>query len=129
MAHILLVDDDPVAVASEAQAIETMGHSVECTSSPAEAVAAVRRDAPDLVVLEAILGGKFAGMELAKEIAETYPDLPMIMLTRADEKLSREELSRQDRDDGWLPVNRYLEKPVLEDVLATEVEHLLPDER
>ncbi len=129
MAHILLVDDDPVAVASETEAIETMGHSVECTSTPAEAVAAVRRDAPDLVVLEAILGGKFTGMQLARDIAETYPDLPMIMLTRADEHLSQEELSRQDRDDGWLPVNRYLEKPVLDAVLADEVEHLLPDDQ
>jgi CheY-like chemotaxis protein len=129
MARILLVDDDPEVAATNAETIETLGHSVELTSTPAEAAAAVRRETPDLVVLEAIFGGKFTGMELARSLAETHPDLPMIMLTRADEQLSSEELARQDRDGGWLPVNRYLEKPVMDDVLAYEVEHLLPDER
>ena len=47
------------------------------------------------------------------------------MLTKADEQLSAEDLADQDRD-GWMPVRRYLEKPVLSDVLADEVDHLLP---
>lgn len=129
MAHILLVDDDPEVAASSAETIETLGHSVELTSTPAEAAEAVERRAPDLVVLEAILGGEFAGIELAKELAETHPDLPLLMLTRAGEKLTPDELSRQDRDDGWLPVDRYLDKPVLDEVLAYEVEHLLPADK
>jgi CheY-like chemotaxis protein len=128
MAHILLVDDDPEATATNAETIETLGHSVECTATPAEAAEAVERRAPDLVVLEAILGGKFTGIELARELAETRPDLPLIMLTRADEQLTPKELDSQDRD-GWLPVDRYLEKPVLDDVLAYEVEHLLPADK
>jgi CheY-like chemotaxis protein len=125
MAHILLVDDDPDVAATNVETIEELGHSVELTATAAEAAEALGRKAPDLVVLEAILGGKFAGIELAKELAETHPDLPMIMLTRADEQLTSAELESQDRD-GWLPVDRYLEKPVLDDVLAYEVEHLLP---
>jgi CheY-like chemotaxis protein len=128
MAHILLVDDDPDVAATNAETIETLGHSVELTATSAEAARAMERKAPDLVVLEAILGGEFTGMELAKELAETYPDLPMIMLTRADEHLTSKDLERQDRD-GWLPVDRYLEKPVLDDVLAYEVEHLLPADK
>jgi CheY-like chemotaxis protein len=125
MAHILLVDDDPDVAATNVETIEELGHSVELTATAAEAAEALERKAPDLVVLEAILGGKFTGIELAKELAETHPDLPMIMLTRADEQLTSAELESQDRD-GWLPVDRYLEKPVLDDVLAYEVEHLLP---
>ena len=128
MAHILLVDDDPEVAAANTETMETLGHSVECTSTPAEAAEAVERQAPDLVILEAILGGKFTGMELARELAETRPDLPLIMLTRADEQLTSEELDGQDHD-GWLPVDRYLEKPVLDDVLAYEVEHLLPADK
>jgi hypothetical protein len=62
---------------------------------------------------------------LFRSLAETHPDLPMIMLTRGDEELTSAELDSQDRD-GWLPVDRYLEKPILDDVLAYEVEHLLP---
>jgi len=47
------------------------------------------------------------------------------MLTRADDLLSEEQLDSQDRD-GWIPVSRYLVKPVLADVLVDEIEHLLP---
>jgi CheY-like chemotaxis protein len=126
MAHILLVDDDPDVVAGNATAIETLGHSVSASSNTAEAAELVRREVPDLVVLEAFLDGGFSGIELARSLAEDYPDLPLIMLTRADEHLTQEELAQQDRDGGWIPVQRYLAKPVLTDVLAYEIEHLLP---
>jgi DNA-binding NtrC family response regulator len=124
MAHILLVDDDKAAVAASAAAIELLGHSVTASSTTAEAREAIHRETPDLVVLEAVLGGKTTGIDLAKSLAKEYPQLPLIMLTRADERFSRNELARQDRD-GWIPVKRYLEKPVLGDVLAYEVEHQL----
>ena len=125
MAHILIVDDDPVSVAGSAEAIETLGHSVSASATTAEATEFVRREAPDLIVLEALLDGGFSGIDLARSLAEDYPDLPLIMVTRADEELSGEQLASQDRDGGWIPVRRYLAKPVLTDVLAYEVEHLL----
>jgi CheY-like chemotaxis protein len=125
MAHILLVDDDPEVVAGNTAAIEGLGHSVSSSSNPADIADLVRRESPDLVVLEAMLGGEFAGIDLARSLAEDYPDLPLIMLTDADETLSEEDRASQD-EDGWIPVRRYLEKPVLSDVLADEVDHLLP---
>jgi len=127
MAHILLVDDDPIAVASNTEAIEDLGHSVSSTSTTAEATRFVRRETPDLVVMEAVLGGKFGGLDLARSLAADFPDLPLIMLTQADERLSHRELASQDRD-GWIPVRRYLEKPILTDVLVDEIDHLLPGE-
>jgi len=125
MAHILLVDDDPEVIAGNAEAIESLGHSVSRTSTPAEAVEILREETPDLVVLEAIFGGEFTGIDLANALAESHPDLPLIMLTKADEELSAEELAGQDRDQGWVPVQRYLAKPILSDVLTYEIEHLL----
>lgn len=127
MAHILLVDDDPIAVASNTEAIETNGHSVTSTSTAADAVRFVRQDTPDLVVMEAVLGGKFGGLDLARTLAADYPDLPLIMLTQGDQRLTNHELATQD-EEGWIPVSRYLEKPVLTDVLVDEIDHLLPDE-
>ncbi len=125
MAHILIVDDDPVAVATNAEAIEELGHSVSASATTADAADLVEREHPDLVVLEAVLDGGFAGIDLARSLAEEHPDLPLIMVTRADEELSREQLASQDVDDAWIPVRRYLAKPVLGDVLAYEVDHLL----
>jgi CheY-like chemotaxis protein len=126
MAHILLVDDDPASVARATETIETQGHSVSASSTAAEATRSVRREVPDLVVMEAVLGGKLSGLDLARSLAKDHPDLPLIMLTRADDLLSSEQLDSQDRD-GWIPVRRYLEKPVLDDVLAYEIDHLLPE--
>jgi CheY-like chemotaxis protein len=125
MAHILLVDDDPEVVAGNAEAIESLGYSVCCTSTPAEAIASMLEEKPDLVVLEAIFGGEFSGFDFAHELAQSHPDLPLIMLTKADEEFSPEEMAGQDRDGAWVPVQRYLAKPVLSDVLTYEIEHLL----
>ena len=125
MTEILLVDDDAGLVARNAAALTADGHSVTLASTEAEALDAIRKRRPDVVILEGMLDGAYAGFDLARSLARDFPTLPLIMLTRADEHLSRSERSAQDRDD-WLPVQRYLEKPVSTDVLGYEVDHLLP---
>lgn len=125
MAHILLVDDDRDLVAANVAALQAIGHSVATVSTSVEASAEVQREVPDLVVLEGMLDGAYTGFDLARSLAKDFPTLPLIMLTRADEHLTSRERSAQDRD-GWLPVQRYLEKPVATDVLLYEVDHLLP---
>ena len=126
MANILLVDDESKVAAGNAAALEAVGHSVTVVSTAAEAALIAHGEAPDLVVLEGMLQGAYSGFELAKSLAWDFPTLPLIMLTRADEHLSVRERAEQDRDGGWLPVQRYLEKPVATDVLIYEVDHLLP---
>jgi CheY-like chemotaxis protein len=77
-------------------------------------------------VLEAMLDGAMAGFDLARTLAREFPALPLIMLSRVDEVISDLELATQDRDDGWMPVQRFMEKPVSPEVLVYEVDHLLP---
>ncbi len=126
MARILLVDDDAALVARNAAALEADGHAVTTASTTAGGLDAIRRGAPDVVVLEAMLDGATAGFDLARRIARDFPALPLIMLSRVDEVISARELASQDRDDGWLPVQRFMEKPVAPEVLVYEVDHLLP---
>lgn len=126
MAHILLVDDDAELVARNAAALEADGHAVATASTTADGLDAVRRDTPDVVVLEAMLDGGEAGFDLARTLASDFPALPLIMLSRVDEVISDRELALQDRDDGWMPVARFMEKPVAPEVLVYEVDHLLP---
>ena len=126
MARILLVDDDAELVARNAAALEADGHTVTTASTTAGGLDAIRHRAPDVVVLEAMLDRATAGFDLARRIARDFPALPLIMLSRVDEVLSARELASQDRDDGWLPVQRFMEKPVAPEVLVYEVDHLLP---
>jgi CheY-like chemotaxis protein len=125
MSTVLLVDDDQVTVARNGAALAAAGHRVAVASTTSEAIASIRHTVPDIVVLEGLLDGATAGFDLARALASSHPDLPLIMLTRADDVLSPRERAHQDRDGGWLPVQRYLEKPVMPEVLADEVEHLV----
>ena len=64
--RILLVDDDAVIGTLLAAMIEDMGHSVcGIEATEAAAVAAATRDAPDLMIVDALLreGNGFAAME------------------------------------------------------------------
>lgn len=126
MPEILLVDDDADVVARNAAALKATGHTVATASTSAEALAEVGRHVPDLVVLEAMLDGALAGFDLARTIAREHPDLPLVMLTRVDEYISDWDRAKQDRDGGWIPVQRFMEKPVAPEVLVYEVDHLLP---
>jgi CheY-like chemotaxis protein len=125
MAHVLIVDDELEVVKRNAKALEAGGHRVTVASTTREALEVVRRDEPNAVVLEAMLDGSLAGFDLARSLAHRLPALPLVMLTRVDEYISDAELARQDRDGGWLPVDRFLQKPVMPEVLAYEVDHLL----
>ena len=88
MARVLLIDDDPQVVATNTQALVADGHLVTTAANTAEAQAAIGREMPDLVVLEAMLDGATAGFDLARSLARTNPDLPLIMLSRCDQVLS-----------------------------------------
>ena len=126
MARILLVDDDAGVVARNAAALDADGHAVSTAATSAQALDFVRRGTPDVVVLEALLDGGMAGFDLARKLAREFPALPLIMLSRVDEVISARELAAQDRDGGWMPVQRFMEKPVSPEVLVYEVDHLLP---
>lgn len=125
MAHILLVDDDEDLVTRQTMTFEAGGHAVTVAETTAQAIEAARRNPPDAVVLEAMLDGGQAGFDLARTFAREYPALPLLMVTRADEVLTTSQRDSQDRDGGWLPVDRYLEKPVMPDVLLYLVNHAL----
>ena len=91
MGRILLVDDDPNVVEGNVVALEASGHTVTTASTTSEARAAIGRETPDLVVLEAMLDGATAGFDLARSLASENPALPLIMLSRIDEHLTAGE--------------------------------------
>ena len=83
MANILLVDDDQQLVSDVKASLEADGHTVAAVPTTWEAFKVIEKGLPDLVIMEAMLDGKFAGFDLAKTLAHEYPDLPLMMVTRA----------------------------------------------
>ena len=91
--HILLVDDDADLVANHRAILEAAGYRVSAAYSAAEGRAALARQEPSLVVLDVMMETFEAGFDLAREIAGTRPQLPVLMLTGVDDHLSAEALA------------------------------------
>jgi len=123
MARIFLVDDDVDLVAMNKAVLETKGHEVEVAFNGDEARAALAAARPDVAVLDVMMEDTTAGFRLARDIHAQCPGLPMLMLTGIREA---ENIKFQfEPDETWLPVAKFVEKPITPDALAAEVEALL----
>jgi signal transduction histidine kinase/DNA-binding response OmpR family regulator len=114
--HILVVDDDPNIRELLMQEFVEAGYLVEVAANGREAVAAVRRRRPDLIVLDVMMP-EMNGFDVAA-VLKNDPDtmeIPIVILSIV-----------QDRERGFrLGVDRYLTKPIDTDLLFREVGALL----
>lgn len=76
---ILVVDDDPLVLESTATMLEELGHVVLEARSGEEALSLLRQTRTlDVVVTDYAMPG-LNGLEIAKQVAETRPGIPIIM--------------------------------------------------
>jgi DNA-binding response OmpR family regulator len=123
MAYILLVDDDQDLVEMNKTVLTQRGHDVAVAYSAAEARKTAQVKTPDLAVLDVMMEDKTAGFDLARALHEMSPSMPMIMLTGINKEM---QLGYSfEPDETWLPVSRFIEKPVNPRLLADEVDKLL----
>jgi signal transduction histidine kinase len=79
--RVLLVDDDALVVASTTAMLEDLGHSVIEALSAQHALDILRGGAVvDLVLTDHAMPG-MTGSELARQIGESWPALPVILVT------------------------------------------------
>jgi DNA-binding response OmpR family regulator len=84
MAHVLVVDDEPEINKMVAKIMEARGHRVTSARDGEDALAAVVRDRPDVMILDLNLP-KLDGFEVCKRL-KTDPAtraIPIVMLTAA----------------------------------------------
>ena len=123
MANILLVDDDQDLIEMNRTVLSQRGHNVNVAFSAAEARTAVSGNAPQLAVLDVMMEDKTVGFELARWLHEKYPGMPMIMLTGISKEMGLGYTFKPD--ETWLPVSKFMEKPVNPRILADEADKLL----
>jgi CheY-like chemotaxis protein len=123
MAQILLVDDDQDLIEMNRTVFAQRGHTVKVAYSAAEAEKAVQNDPPELAVLDVMMEDKTVGFELARKLHRLYPKMPMIMLTGISKEMGLGYTF--EPDETWLPVSKFIEKPVNPRVLADEADKLL----
>ena len=80
MALLLLVEDEPSLQLALADTLEDVGHTVTVAGTVAEALAALRRETPDLVLSDLRLPDG-SGLAVLNAVVSETPDVPVIVLT------------------------------------------------
>jgi DNA-binding response OmpR family regulator len=115
--RVLVVDDDPTVSDVVRRYLEQDGYRVRLAADGPAALAAVDAEAPDLVVLDRMLG-EVDGLEVCRRLRGRSPDLPVIMLTALSEEADRVAGLETGADD-------YLTKPFSPRELVLRVRSVL----
>ncbi len=126
---ILLVDDDADVRLSLRLPLEAAGYEVKEATNPTEGLASMKKEKPDLLILDVMMDSATAGFQFALDLKSEDPkselkafkDIPIIMLTAIHDTTSL----RFSPDQDYLPVEVFLEKPVEPDVLLATVKKQL----
>jgi CheY-like chemotaxis protein len=121
---ILLVDDDSDFVLINRTVLEGAGYAVATASSGLEGFDAALAERPDLVVLDVMMEEPLEGFDLARRLRAdpSFAGTRIVLLT---------SINRQFRplsfapDPDWLPVDRFLEKPLAPEELLRQVKSVL----
>ena len=128
MSYLLVIDDDEDFASAVAMVMRKAGHEAEIALDIPTATQSVKERKPDLIILDVMFPENTeGGFELARKMRhedENLKKVPILMLTAVNARFPL-GFSSDDRDEEWLPVDDFLEKPVDFDVLQKRVEALL----
>jgi CheY-like chemotaxis protein len=123
MAKVLVVDDDPDFVKVTTKVLEKAGHEVVSAANGAKALATMRQDAPDVVVLDVMMSYILDGLDVSREMAEdpALKEVPILMCT----SLKGVKGTDVPAADAHVSVDHWLSKPINPDELLERVGQVL----
>ena len=119
--HILFIDDEEPIIKFSRAALKKYGYRVTAIACSEEALNTFRAqpNSFDLVVTDQIMP-KMTGMELARQILEIRPEVPIILSTGFSEGVDREEVHSAGLSDFYL-------KPISSKELSQRIRRALAD--
>lgn len=129
MAKILVIDDDPDIVAGVKMVLENAGHEVLSAPSGKEGLEQIKKNAPELIILDVMMESHTEGFELALKLHSPDPasewkrfkGIPILMLTAIHSTTPL----RYEPDIDYLPVELFVDKPIDPDDLIGKVNWIL----
>ncbi len=118
-ALVLAVDDEPVNLEVIGAALEPEGFAVVGAESAEQAMSLMRRDRPDIVLLDVMMPGE-TGIELCKRMRAdaSLASIPVVFVTALDAASNRRISLEAGADD-------YIQKPVDVDRVADRVRSVI----
>jgi CheY-like chemotaxis protein len=127
MAKILVVDDDPDFVEVTRIILEENGHEVWSAADGQEAINAMKKDSPDLVLLDIMMSTILDGLGVSEAMHDDpeLNNIPIIVVS----SITESSYSGQFPTDEYLHVQDWIAKPVQPDVLLKKVRDCLKKHR
>jgi CheY-like chemotaxis protein len=124
---VLIIDDDRDMVDSLTMVLEGNGYGVDACFAASEAMDKVKSAKPDLIILDVMFPENSSeGFDLARKLHDddVTQKIPIIMLSAINVRFNL-GFSDKDRDETWLPVLHFVEKPVMPDKLIKMVREVI----
>ncbi len=109
---IMIIDDDIDLVEAMRIILESAGYEVIDAQEGSKGIEIIKKEKPDLLILDVMMGTQDEGFHVAYQLRsdEETRELPIIMVTAVGTQTGYNfDLSR---DESFLPVNEFIEKPV-----------------
>jgi CheY-like chemotaxis protein len=123
MAKILVVDDDPDFVEITRTILEAKGYKVSSAANGNQALKAMRKELPDLVLLDVMMSTLLDGLNLSHLMSEDSElrQVPIVMISSITDSPS----AGMFPTDEYIPIDAWITKPVQPDDLLTKVAQFL----
>jgi len=123
MSHVLVVDDDVDFVKVAAKVLQKAGHEVTSARNGEQALAMMRRNVPDLVLLDMMMSYILDGLDVRRAMTDDplLKAVPVIMMTSVT--VAKGDGTAATGED--IPVTVWLSKPLNPDQLLASVNQAL----
>jgi DNA-binding response OmpR family regulator len=124
-ARILIIDDSAALRLALRTFLEDHGFQGMCASGAAEGLELIRRERPDIILLDVMLEKPYSGFHVCAQVKEdpALRHIPVIGMSGMGDQLGITYSLETDR--GFFNPDAYLEKPINLDALLERVRGLL----
>jgi len=123
MANILITDDDAEIREAMCIILEAEGHDVREADGSQACRDAMAAKKPDLLILDVMMETPDAGFQLSYEFSQgEFKDVPILMITGVGQATGW--MFDPNKDQDYIPVAEYMEKPVSPENLIEKVKAL-----
>ena len=123
MAKILVIDDDRDFIKITRMILQSQHYDVITAGDGEEGLKVMRRERPDLVILDVMMAYILEGLDIRRQMAAdpSLKDIPVIMST----SLTGERVQRDLPSDEYVPDSVWLHKPIDPDKLLEQVKRMI----